>query len=330
MRQMKQNVFFAVLLLLMMVALPVTALGFQAKTQGGPPTAVVIPPSGGAAPAGNAGAKEAPESIPVMRSATGKIETIGLEEYLRGCVAAEMPLSYHIEALKAQAVACCTYARYRIVQGRESLSDSGDTDQAYLSPKERREKWGNNYETLEKKLEQAVRTVLGQQVTWQGEPILAAFHSNGSGLTEDAEAYWGGDYPYLRSVASPGDRLCPEYAKTTVFTPAEIKTAFKGEEDIQWGEDAAKWFGKAESTDAGTVKTIQVGGKTFSGQRLRELLHLRSANFSVTYKESGFAVRVVGYGHGVGMSQYGADFMARQGSSYKEIVKHYYSGCEVG
>ncbi|MDR3313876.1 MAG: stage II sporulation protein D [Oscillospiraceae bacterium] len=321
---MKQNLLFAALLLALMIVLPVAALGFHAAAgadaaQGEAPPAWISVP-----------ATAAPESIPVMRSATGAVETVGLEEYLRGCVAAEIPMTYHTEALKAQAVASCTYARYRIAQGKDAVSDSGETDQAYLSQAERQKKWGDNYDAYTKKLNDAVAAVLGQQITYAGKPILAAFHAICSGLTENAADYWGGEYPYLLSVASPGDRLCPEYARTVVFTAAEIKAAFREESGVQLGDDPAKWFGKAESTPAGTVKSIQVEGKALSGQRVRALLGLRSANFAITYNKGSFSVKATGWGHGVGMSQYGADFMARQGSTYREILEHYYSGCQVG
>ena len=336
---MKHNLILAALLLVLMLALPVIALGLRGGAPPEDPAAVIVTPRGrqvpqksAASPPAAADAHKLPESVPVMRGATGKIETVGLEEYLRGCVAAEMPLGYHVEALKAQAVACGAYAAYRLAQGRDSVSDSPDTDQAYLSPGERAQKWGANAGVYEKKLGEAVAAVLGRQVTYKGQPILAAYHANGSGLTESAEEYWGGDYPYLAGVSSPGDRLSPDYAKTTFFTPAQIKAALKDEEGVSLGGDPAAWFGKAESTDAGTVRSIPAGGKALSGQKLRALLGLRSANFTITYKEGGeggFAVKTIGCGHGVGMSQYGADFMARQGSDYKEILEHYYIGCEI-
>ncbi|MDR2524745.1 MAG: stage II sporulation protein D [Oscillospiraceae bacterium] len=332
---MKRILLMAAVLLAMMIALPVAALGFHpvtgTETQGAQepedpaktetPAVEIVPNTAAAA------AKK--ESIPVLRTATGRVETIGLEEYLRGCVAGELLMTDHVEALKAQAVASCTYARYRLAQGKDAVSDSGETDQAYLSPEERKRRWGDNAEAYERKLADAVAAVLGQQVTREGKPILAVVHALNGGKTENAADYWGGDYPYLVSTDSPGDRLSPDYAKVQTFSTAEMRAALGEDDGLKPGNDPAAWFGKSESTPVGTVQSIELCGKARTGREIRALLELRSANFSVTFKEGVFSIKTVGWGHGVGMSQYGADFMARQGSDYKEILEYYYAGCTV-
>ncbi|MDR1927200.1 MAG: stage II sporulation protein D [Oscillospiraceae bacterium] len=328
---MKQNLVFGLLALVLLLVLPVAALGLQpgANAQGG--AAAQVPSSSVAdkASAGS-GEKDGEASIEVFRSATGKTESIALEEYLRGCVAAEMPLNYHEEALKAQAVACRTYALFRTrEEGKKYVSDSGESDQGYLPPEERKKKWGENYEAYERKLGKVVQAVFKQELRYEGKPILAAFHAVSSGLTESAAVYWGEQFPYLQSVASPGDRLSPELSQSTVFTQAEMKTALQTLEGMVLGDDPAEWLGKATQSEAGTVTGILIGKKEYSGRQVRTALGLRSANFSVVYEKGHFTVKTTGYGHGVGMSQYGADFMARQGSDYIAILEHYYTGCTV-
>ncbi|MDR2686496.1 MAG: SpoIID/LytB domain-containing protein, partial [Oscillospiraceae bacterium] len=181
----------------------------------------------------------------------------------------------------------------------------------------------------EAKVGRAVDAVLGQAVTWEGRPIFAAYCAVSGGKTESAANYWGDDFPYLQSVDSPGDKLSPDYSKTVTLLPEDVKKALGKAQGVKLGKDPSAWFGAPERSGAGAVLAVEVGGKTLSGRAVRELLGLRSANFTVGYKNGAFEVKCLGYGHGVGMSQYGADFMARQGSGYKEILEHYYTGCEV-
>ena len=334
---MKQHLFFGLLILLLLILLPLVSLGGRLRTREAQPEQTQVQvtqpaPQATKAPKAAKKDKDSPsgETIAVMRSASGRTETIGMEEYLVGCLAAEMLASSHEEALKAQAVASYTYARYRLdVAGKEALSDSGASDQGYLSEAQRRERWGKNYEVYEAKVEKAVQAVRGQTITYDGKPIFAAYHSVSGGKTESAGTYWGQDYPCLQSADSPGDKLSPDYTQTVTFTPAEIKTALGKLKGVKLEGDQAKWFGKPVRSEAGTVTEIAVGGAKLTGRQVREALELRSANFEVTYKNGAFQVKTYGYGHGVGMSQYGADFMARQGDSYKEILAHYYPGCEI-
>ena len=336
MSYLRQQFIFGLTALLLMILIPLVSLrggqGAGNKEQGAGETG--IPPATTAAAASEATrAAQREDTIQVARTSSGKTETVALREYLVGCVAAEMEAGSHMEALKAQAVASYTYARYRLeIGGKEALSDSGKSDQGYQSAEERKRRWGENFGLYEAKVGQAVDAVLGQSVTYEGRPVLAAYCAVSGGRTESAENYWGDKLPYLSSVDSPGDTLSPDYSRTVSLEAGEVKKALEKADGVKLGKDPAKWFGEAKRSEAGTVLEIQVGGKKMPGRALRALLDLRSANFTIVYndKDDTFGIKCLGYGHGVGMSQHGADFMARQGSGYKEILEHYYTGCEVG
>jgi len=331
---LKQHFIFGLVVLLLMILLPLVSLkqGAGDRGQGAGETAPAqqqAADSSASQPERPRDRDQGPDTIDVARTASGKTETVAMREYLVGCVAAEMEAGSHLEALKAQAVASYTYARYRReIGGKEALSDSGKSDQGYQSAGERRQRWGENYELHEAKVGQAVDAVLGQTVAFEGKPIFAAYCAVSGGKTESAENYWGDALPYLQSVDSPGDKLSPDYSRTVRLKPGDVEKALE-KTGVKLGKDPAKWFGECERSDTGTVLEIEVGNKTLSGPALRALLDLRSANFTIAWKDGAFEIRCLGYGHGVGMSQYGADFMARQGNGYREILEHYYTGCEV-
>ena len=180
------------------------------------------------------------------------------------------------------------------------------------------------------KLSTAVQAVRGVAITHEGKLIDACYHAISCGSTEDAETVWGADIPYLQAVASPGDRLAPTYASEVTLSAAEVKAILlKEQPDLTLGDDPAAWFGTPTLSEAGTVATQPVGDSTLAGTRVRALFGLRSAAFTVTHKEGSFTFTVKGFGHGVGMSQYGADYLARQGYSYDEILRYYYTDVEV-
>jgi len=328
---MKQQLLFGLTVLLLMILIPLVSLQEAGGREQEAAEATITQQQN---PPPTEPAKADPkdeEFIQVARTASGKTETLAMREYLIGCVAAEMEANHHLEALKAQAVASYTYARYRReIGGKEALSDSGKSDQGYESAEQRKQRWGDNFELYEAKVAQAVDAVLGQAITCGGQPIFAAYSALSAGRTESAANYWGDELAYLQSVDSPGDKLSPDYSKSITLQPEDIKKALEKADGVKLGKDPAKWFGAPERSEAGTVTQIEAGGKALSGRALRELLGLRSANFTIEYKGGAFEIKCLGYGHGVGMSQYGADFMARQGSGYKEILEHYYTGCEVG
>jgi len=334
----KQNLFFALLVLLLLLVMPLCSAGVAAgsrkedapapissttKPAAAAPQQTTAPPQAAAPPAF--------ASLQVLRTSTGATQSIPLEEYLVGCVAAEMDANCHSEALKAQAVASYTYARYRLeIAGQSALSDSGDSDQGYISRAQRQERWGGNFETYEAKIGQAVRAVSGQTITYGGQPIFAAYHAVSAGRTESAEDYWGQPFDYLQSVESPGDKLSPDYSRSATLSEEDMRKALEACGDIELGKDPAQWFGAPKRSGAGGVMEIAVGGKPLTGREVRALLGLRSTHFTIEWKDGRFRITCLGYGHGVGMSQYGADFMARQGSGYREILEHYYTGCTVG
>lgn len=276
------------------------------------------------------------EYISVMSSSTGKTEKIKLREYIIGSVAAEMPANYHTEALKAQAVASYTYARKVSEQnekykesylGEADITDSPDTHQGYIDEKRRREKWGDNFEEYEKKIENAVDEVFGYFMTYNGDTALAVYHSNSAGRTQSAKTLWGSDIPYLISVESPGDKLSPDYMSTHNFSKSEFKKLAK-KCDINLDGNADEWVGELTEADSGYVVSVRLGSTEVSASKFREEFGLKSCCFDIDYSDGEFTVTCYGHGHGAGMSQYGADYMARQGSTWREILKHYYVGIE--
>lgn len=274
--------------------------------------------------------------ISVMSSSTGKTEKIKLREYIIGSVAAEMPATYHTEALKAQAVASYTYAKKVSEQnekykesylGKADITDSPDTHQGYIDERRRKEKWGDKFEEYERKIEDAVDEVFGYFMTYNGDTALAVYHSNSAGRTQSAKTLWGTDIPYLVSVESPGDKLSPDYISTHNFSKSEFKKLAK-ECDISLDGEAEEWVGELTRADSGYVISVRLGSTEVSASKFREEFGLRSCCFDIDYDDGEFTVTCRGHGHGAGMSQYGADYMARQGSTWREILKHYYVGIE--
>lgn len=272
--------------------------------------------------------------VSVMLSENGKIEEMDEREYVIGAVAAEMNASCDDEALKAQAVACYTYMRYSKLHGNSEkfggadVSDDSSQCQGYLDSQARKNKWGDLFEENEKKIEKCVDSVLGKMVTYNSEPILAVYHELNSGTTESAETVWGKDYPYLQSVTSAGDKLSTEYSKTVMLKLSEFMScAIK--KDVEFSGDAEKWVGKTEKSENGYVKSIYICGKKLTGNEFRDAFNLNSACFTVDFSDDKFTIKTLGKGHMVGMSQYGADYMAQQGSNWEEILSHYYQNTEI-
>lgn len=277
------------------------------------------------------------EYISVMSALTGRTEKTDMREYIIGCVAAEMNADYHSEALKAQAVASYTYAKKICEQnkkhkdsalGNADISDSSETHQGYLNQKRRKEKWGDKYEEYEAKITAAVDEVSGHYLMFEGETALAVYHSISAGSTQSAKSLWGSEIPYLISVESPGDRLSPDYMSTAKFSESEFRKLAKNC-GANLSGDAEEWLGKTEKTDSGYTASVVIGNSKISASKIRDEFGLRSLCFDVAYNGEEFIFTCRGYGHGVGMSQYGADYMARQGFSWKEILMHYYPGTEI-
>lgn len=261
----------------------------------------------------------------------GEIKEFKLEDYLFGVVAGEMPANFHIEALKAQSVAARTYILNKAAQ---TDADHPNADvctdpthcKAYLSDAEIAEKFGADWqEKYGGKIRECIDETKGEIAVYNGEPIEAVFHSTGSGKTENAKDVWGGDVPYLVSVDSPGDEMSPNfYSEITVS-----KDEFQSVISEAAGAECAAYVGDVQHNETGSVSKIDLGGKVFSGTQVRAMFSLPSTNFTIEDIGDSFVFRTRGKGHGVGMSQYGAEYYAENGMNYKDILKLYYKGIEI-
>lgn len=264
-----------------------------------------------------------------VKTADGII-SVPTSDYIEGVVAAEISPDSEPEALKAQAVAAYTYLLYKKDKNKREdydiICDAG-IDQAYIDTAAQKEKWGDAYDANIGKIREACNAVAGIYVSFENKPIYAAFHAVSAGKTENCSDVFGGEYPYLVSVQSIGDLLCPDYLSTVTLSADEVRSALGGMCSLP--ENPEEFFTAIERSDAGGIKTLTVGGKTFTGQEIRSALSLRSANFDIAFDGTAFTFTVRGYGHGVGMSQYGANYMAQQGSLYNEILLWYYTGCSL-
>ncbi len=267
-------------------------------------------------------------SIPMyLRTSGGAVQEMDLNTYLVGVVLAEMPASFEMEALKAQAVAARTYTRKAAQTGGKhgdgSVCSRSACCQAYIASEEYLAK-GGTQENLDK-VYTAVTETSGYVLTYEGELIEATYFSSSGGWTEDAAAVWGTDYPYLQSVASPGEEAAGYDVDTVTYTSRQFQNALGV---ILEGSPYA-WFGAMERTEGGGVASVEIGGIVYTGAQLRSLLGLRSTAFTVQTGQEEIIITTRGYGHRVGMSQYGADAMAMQGSTFREILQHYYQDTEL-
>ena len=274
------------------------------------------------------------ECYRVLRTETGCIEEIPVREYLIGAVGAEMPAAYEPEALCAQVIACHTYAeRIRRLHAESpdpalcgaDFSDDSNVYQAFYSEEALRSFYGESFPQSYAKLAAAVDAAGDLLLCSNGEPIIAAFHAVSAGTTESAETVWGSAVPYLISVSSEADCRAPDYESTAVLAPETVRQALlAAAPETVLPDDPAEWFSDVRTTPIGTVLQVTCGNTVFSGEQLRGALALRSACFSAEYTDGAFRFTTKGHGHGVGMSQYGANAMAEAGSSYEEILAHYY------
>lgn len=267
----------------------------------------------------------------------GENQEMTMEEYLWGVVAAEMPAAFEQAALDAQAVAARTYTMYRMAHPSGNHPDAdicGDSTccQAWISREDRLALWSEKDQVSNaEKITKAIRDTDGTYLSYEGEPILAAFHAASAGSTKSALEVWGKDYPYLQEVESPeDDSLVPNYYSTVEVDKAEFAEIFSGaypEADLS-AEDCGDWFGEETYDEAGLPVSIQIGGVEVDTGKVRTLFELRSASFTVECQGDTITFYVIGYGHGVGMSQYGANALAKEGKSWKEILAWYYAGAE--
>ena len=258
-------------------------------------------------------------TVTVYRN-NGKIINLELEEYVLGVVGAEMPASFNIEALKAQAILARTYALKSIKNGKK-LTDTVST-QAYKDNSELQKLWKNDYTKYYEKIKKAVNETKGKVILYNNEYIDAVYHSTSNGKTENSKNVWKNILPYLVSVDSSWDKNVKSYKKETIFEINEFCNILRldVEEPITY---------EIIHNETGRVRQITINNKTFSGTEFRNLLKLRSADFEIEINDEKVKVTTYGYGHGVGMSQYGANEMAKQGYSYIQILKHYYTGVVI-
>lgn len=264
--------------------------------------------------------------VRVKRVEKNKIENVSLEDYVIGVVSGEMPISFEEEALKAQAVCARSYVLRKIEQNKEKEYDVVDTiqNQVYQDIHELQEKWKDNYEKNYEKLKKIVKATEGEYLTYGGKVIETFFFSTSNGYTENSEEVFTKALPYLRSVESSWDK--------------EVSPVFKSSVEMSLSDFYAKLsvpynakliYEILEKTEAGSVKKIKVNGTIMKGTEFRTKLGIRSTYFTLIQNGSNVEINTQGYGHGVGMSQYGALAMSKKGYTYQEILKYYYQGVEI-
>ena len=276
------------------------------------------------------------DSARTLRVLDGDTVTeMSFSDYLQGVLRAEMPASFQEDALRAQAVAARTYTYYKMSSGGNH-GDTADicTDhsccQAFLGKEKAADNWGKNAERYEAKIENAVSATDGQVMLYGGAPILAVFHSSSAGETWNSGEVWAQDLPYLQSVSSPEGEGVPNYYSTVELTEAEFREKFlaaRPEADLSG--PASGWI-RDPVMDGVHVESVTIGGVSVSGPLVRSIFGLRSASFTAEAGDGKITFYVTGYGHGVGLSQYGANAMAEAGSTWREILEHYYTGVTIG
>lgn len=255
--------------------------------------------------------------VTIKNQEEGTIETLDLEEYIIGVVAGEMPASFEDEALKAQAIAARSYALNKIKSTNKEYDLLTDiTNQVYITKEEMQEKWQEEYEKYYDKIKKAVEDTKNLVMMYDGEVISAYYFAMSNGKTEDVSLVFGENIDYLVSVDSSWD----ENVKNFLVTNEIEKEEFCEKLDISCEEIKIE---EIKRTDSNRVDTIKINGKEYKGTKIRALLNLRSTDFDIEIKES-INITTRGYGHGVGMSQYGANEMAKNGATYEEILKYYY------
>lgn len=278
--------------------------------------------------------------IPVYLIKEQRIETVPIEHYVRGVLAAEMPVEFELEALKAQAIAARTYIMHRVM--KEDFSNvpvegawvtDTVTHQVYLTEEKLKQKWGLfTYANNIAKINQAVNETKGLIVTYEQQPINATFFSTSNGYTENSEDYWSAAIPYLRSVPSPWDEnISPRYQETISFPYQTVyrKLGITKEQLATSQAAAGVEFKVLEMTEGNRVKSVMIGNQTFTGREIREKLGLNSSQFQWKLYDNQIEFTTFGFGHGVGMSQWGAHGMAMEGKKAEDIIKYYYQGVQI-
>lgn len=274
-------------------------------------------------------------TISLLHKKTGEVEQVNLDDYLCNVVSAEMPATFEQEALRAQAIVARTYTIYKILNKKHDNADICDDStccQAWISKEDRFTRWEENQrESNWQKICNAVNDTSGKIITYENKPIDAFFHSNSGGITEVPVNVWGGTgYPYLQSVETSGEDAYTQYSSEVVLSQEDLLNKLKEKyADISIDFTNSEDIKILEYTESKRVKTVKFGNHEISGVEARTLFGLKSTNFDITRDGDNIKFSVKGYGHGVGMSQTGADSMAKQGSSSEDIIKHFYTGVEI-
>ena len=274
--------------------------------------------------------------IKLLHKKIGEVEEINLDEYIANVVSAEMPVKFDIEALKAQAIVARTYTIYKITKSKKhkeaDICDDSTCCQAWIAKEDRLKKWSKDKANDNwNKIIKAVNDTKGKIITYKGKPINAFFHANSGGKTDVPLYVWGGEgYPYLQVVETSGEENYSEYKSEAEFTKKEFEEKIKAKhKDFKIDYKQENCISIKERDDSNRVKTVKIGNLNLSGVEARTILGLRSANFEVQILEDKINFSVIGYGHGVGMSQTGADSLAKQGKNYEEIIRHFYKDVEI-
>lgn len=278
-------------------------------------------------------------TVRVLLEETGEVVSLTKEEYLIGCLFAQIPVDYELEALKAQAVAAHTYYLRLVLNNQRypdlapenaDVTDSSSRFQAYFTPEKAKEYYGDVYETYYEAVSAAARFGSRYGIYYDTEPIYAVYHSVSTGKTNTAYPVWGRDFPYLKSVDSEWDTDFLHYQTTNEMTTEKARECLMAfNPDIQMPLDYEKWFSGIKRNEDGYVLSLMVGDTLLSGGDLWRIFHLRSSAFDVEFTGEFFLFTTYGYGHGVGLSQFGANAMAKEGKNWQEILLYYYTGVEI-
>ncbi|MDO5125828.1 MAG: stage II sporulation protein D [Ruminococcus sp.] len=267
-------------------------------------------------------------TVKILFTEQNRVEEIPLEDYLVGAVLAQMPAEFDIEALKAQTVLAHTYILSRQLSEEASptkalngaaISDDSSLYQSYFTSKQAEKLYGDGYSKALSKVKKAVDSVKNKVLTYENEPIVVSFHAISSGKTESAKDMWGTEIPYLKSVDSKWDSKTANFEKSTVITLKELSEHFPQAGDID--ENSLEIVKK---TTNGTILSIKINDLTMTGTEFANALSLPSPCFTLNFEDDSCIIKSKGLGHLVGMSQYGADYLSKQGKSYQEILEHYF------
>jgi len=299
------------------------------------PAASVSAPAQAASAPARAQTRPLTPSFCILDRSTGEIRTVARLDFIRGAVASEMPADYAPAALAAQAVAAHTWAVYQTEHrdpalGEADFSADPSHDEGYVTKARFFERYGDGAEAAWQSICEAADFAQNRLLLYEGEPALCAYHAMSAGRTEDAANVWQASVPYLVPVESEGDLLDAHNEATVSFGTAQMRAlltlAFP---DASLGDDPAGWIAVGARSPSGYVTEVTVGGAAVRAQQLRTALGLRSTDFTYLYENGVFTFTTHGYGHGVGMSQVGANYLARQGATAEEILLHYYPGTEL-